>query len=127
MLCLQACIIGSVCECITAPLLSSISVVSRARSGSYVLDSPWKNFESIFKTVWANNANAMSFAYAGTGALKVDFTKTGPAFSSYIHTYPWYTYSKRRLRLQASGLSKVRWWVRFQLGARVSSRKTRSS
>jgi hypothetical protein len=42
-----------------------------------VLDSPWKNFEKIFKTVWANNANAMSFAYAGTGALKVDFTKTG--------------------------------------------------
>ena len=46
-------------------------------TGSYVLDSPWKNFEKIFKTVWANNANAMSFAYAGTGALKVDFTKTG--------------------------------------------------
>ena len=42
-----------------------------------VLESPWKNFEKVFKTVWANNANAMSMMYAGTGALKVDFTKTG--------------------------------------------------
>lgn len=46
-------------------------------TGISVLDSPWKNFEKVFKTVWANNANAMSFSYAGTGALKVDFTKTG--------------------------------------------------
>ena len=27
--------------------------------------------------MWANNANALAKAYAGTGALKVDFTKTG--------------------------------------------------
>jgi hypothetical protein len=42
-----------------------------------VLETQWKSFEKIFKTVWANNANAMSLGYAGTGALKVDFTKTG--------------------------------------------------
>lgn len=42
-----------------------------------VLDTPWKTFEKIYKTVWANNADAMSMGYAGTGALKVDFTKTG--------------------------------------------------
>ena len=42
-----------------------------------VLETPWKSFESRFKTLWVNNANAMSFNYAGTGALKVDFTKTG--------------------------------------------------
>jgi hypothetical protein len=42
-----------------------------------VLDTPWKPFEVMFKTTWTNNANAMSLGYAGTGALKVDFTKTG--------------------------------------------------
>jgi hypothetical protein len=41
------------------------------------LDTPWKKFEKIYKSVWANNADAMSIGYAGTGALKVDFTKTG--------------------------------------------------
>jgi hypothetical protein len=46
-------------------------------NGGSVLDTPWKSFEKIYKTVWVNNADAMSFAYAGTGALKVDFTKTG--------------------------------------------------
>lgn len=46
-------------------------------NGSHILDTPWKTFEVSFKTLWTNNANAMSLAYAGTGALKVDFTKTG--------------------------------------------------
>ena len=42
-----------------------------------VLNSPFKSFEKIYKSIWANNANAISMLYAGTGALKVDFTKTG--------------------------------------------------
>ncbi len=42
-----------------------------------VLNSPFKPFEKIYKSIWANNANAISMLYAGTGALKVDFTKTG--------------------------------------------------
>lgn len=42
-----------------------------------VLDTPFKPFEKIYKSIWANNANAISQLYAGTGALKVDFTKTG--------------------------------------------------
>eukprot|EP01039_Chlorochromonas_danica_P001549 gene1548-1687_t len=46
-------------------------------ANKHILDTPWKNFEVIFKTVWTNNANAMSLGYAGTGALKTDFTKTG--------------------------------------------------
>lgn len=41
------------------------------------LDSPYKSFEKIFKAVWANNADAVSIGYAGTGALKTDFTRTG--------------------------------------------------
>lgn len=42
-----------------------------------VLSTPFKKFEIIYKRVWINNADAMSTMYAGTGALKVDFTRTG--------------------------------------------------
>ncbi|KAG3146549.1 hypothetical protein PI124_g21945 [Phytophthora idaei] len=42
-----------------------------------VHNSPFKEFERIFKRVWGNNAAAISLIYAGTGALKTDFTCTG--------------------------------------------------
>jgi len=35
------------------------------------------NFESVFRNVWADNGDACSLQYAGTGALKSDFTRTG--------------------------------------------------
>jgi hypothetical protein len=41
------------------------------------METGFKSFEKVYKTVWANNADAISLGYAGTGALKVDFTKTG--------------------------------------------------
>ncbi|CAK4075398.1 unnamed protein product [Aphanomyces euteiches] len=41
------------------------------------LDSPFPAFESFFKNAWADNADAVSIMYAGTGALKTDFTRTG--------------------------------------------------
>lgn len=34
-------------------------------------------FESLFKMVWADNADYISMQYSGTGALKTDFTRTG--------------------------------------------------
>ncbi|BFZ13223.1 hypothetical protein BsWGS_16262 [Bradybaena similaris] len=34
-------------------------------------------FETVFKNVWADNADVLSKEYAGTGALKTDFTRTG--------------------------------------------------
>uniref|UniRef100_T1J2C7 Phosphatidylinositol-3-phosphatase SAC1 n=1 Tax=Strigamia maritima TaxID=126957 RepID=T1J2C7_STRMM len=34
-------------------------------------------FEAIYKNVWADNADICSIQYAGTGALKTDFTRTG--------------------------------------------------
>ncbi|KAG0335497.1 hypothetical protein BG004_008425 [Podila humilis] len=34
-------------------------------------------FESVFRNVWADNADVVSCAYSGTGALKTDFTRTG--------------------------------------------------
>jgi hypothetical protein len=33
--------------------------------------------EDMFKNVWADNADAVSMQYSGTGALKTDFTRTG--------------------------------------------------
>ncbi|KAM8882787.1 phosphatidylinositol-3-phosphatase SAC1-A [Synchiropus picturatus] len=35
------------------------------------------DFETIYKNAWADNANACAVQYAGTGALKTDFTRTG--------------------------------------------------
>ncbi|ROT62709.1 phosphatidylinositol-3-phosphatase SAC1 [Penaeus vannamei] len=35
------------------------------------------SFESMFKNVWADNADIISTEYSGTGALKTDFTRTG--------------------------------------------------
>ncbi|KAG0350434.1 hypothetical protein BG005_010051 [Podila minutissima] len=37
----------------------------------------FEQFESLFRNVWADNADAVSCAYSGTGALKTDFTRTG--------------------------------------------------
>lgn len=42
-----------------------------------VLNSPFESLEPVFKGVWGNNADAISYFYAGTGALKTDFTRTG--------------------------------------------------
>ncbi|KAI9020157.1 SacI homology domain-containing protein [Phycomyces nitens] len=36
-----------------------------------------QNFILIFRNVWADNADAVSTVYSGTGALKTDFTRTG--------------------------------------------------
>ncbi|KAJ3609330.1 hypothetical protein NHX12_023853 [Muraenolepis orangiensis] len=34
-------------------------------------------FEKVYRNAWADNANACAVQYAGTGALKTDFTRTG--------------------------------------------------
>ncbi|XP_019860265.1 PREDICTED: LOW QUALITY PROTEIN: phosphatidylinositide phosphatase SAC1-like, partial [Amphimedon queenslandica] len=36
-----------------------------------------KEFETSFKNIWADNADYCAIQYAGTGALKTDFTRTG--------------------------------------------------
>ncbi|KAG3101235.1 hypothetical protein PI125_g14516 [Phytophthora idaei] len=46
-------------------------------NGNSVLDSPYHSFEVVFKNAWADNADYVSRMYAGTGALKTDFTRTG--------------------------------------------------
>ncbi|CAZ86027.1 unnamed protein product [Tuber melanosporum] len=37
----------------------------------------FENFEAMFRNAWADNADVVSRAYSGTGALKTDFTRTG--------------------------------------------------
>lgn len=39
--------------------------------------SHYEEFENIFNDVWANNGDSISREYAGTSALKGDFTRTG--------------------------------------------------
>lgn len=34
-------------------------------------------FESLYRNIWADNADVVSKSYSGTGALKTDFTRTG--------------------------------------------------
>lgn len=36
-----------------------------------------KDFMRLFRNIWADNADSVSVAYSGTGALKTDFTRTG--------------------------------------------------
>lgn len=36
-----------------------------------------REFEDLFRNVWADNADVVSKSYSGTGALKTDFTRTG--------------------------------------------------
>eukprot|EP00608_Synchroma_pusillum_P006183 CAMPEP_0198429124 /NCGR_PEP_ID=MMETSP1452-20131203/6984_1 /TAXON_ID=1181717 /ORGANISM="Synchroma pusillum, Strain CCMP3072" /LENGTH=613 /DNA_ID=CAMNT_0044149527 /DNA_START=9 /DNA_END=1847 /DNA_ORIENTATION=- len=57
-------------------LLLQLGKHEEARTGN-VLQTPYKDFERMFRDVWANNADAMSTLYAGTPALKTDVTRTG--------------------------------------------------
>ncbi|CAG8534004.1 11306_t:CDS:10, partial [Scutellospora calospora] len=54
--------------------------------------SHYEEFENVFNDVWANNGDSISREYAGTSALKGDFTRTGEA------TY--YVISNRKRNLQ---------------------------
>lgn len=57
-------------------ILMQLGKTSELSSGK-VLNTPYPAFEKVFKDVWGNNADAISMLYAGTGALKTDFTRTG--------------------------------------------------
>lgn len=53
-------------------VLEKLKIISpgQAIESIFVLDS-------LFKNVWADNADLVSVQYSGTGALKTDFTRTG--------------------------------------------------
>lgn len=46
-------------------------------AGGNIMSTPYPEFERAFNNLWADNADAMSVLYSGTGALKTDFTRTG--------------------------------------------------
>ncbi|KAL0478754.1 phosphatidylinositide phosphatase [Acrasis kona] len=52
--------------------LQDIGLISNTAKVSQIV-----NLEYTFKNTWADNGDAMSNLYAGTGALKADFTRTG--------------------------------------------------
>jgi phosphatidylinositol 4-phosphatase len=45
--------------------------------GGTVLQLPFEELERSFRQLWSSNADAISLLYAGTPALKGDFTRTG--------------------------------------------------
>ena len=52
-------------------------------------------FQTVFNHTWADHANLISVQYAGTGALKTDYTRTGkvieipPYFLLELRAYIW--------------------------------------
>jgi len=49
----------------------------RELTGFHAASEKHPSLDSMFRNVWANNADAMSLQYSGTGALKTDYTRTG--------------------------------------------------
>ena len=58
-------------------------------TGEKIID--FENFMDNFKDAWIGNADSISIQYAGTGALKTDFTRTGKrsrqgAFNDFLNS-----------------------------------------
>uniref|UniRef100_A0A673I3V6 Phosphatidylinositide phosphatase SAC1-B-like n=1 Tax=Sinocyclocheilus rhinocerous TaxID=307959 RepID=A0A673I3V6_9TELE len=58
-------------------LQSQLQVTCDAIEDTYGLERKPHYFHFLFLSAWADNANACAKQYAGTGALKTDFTRTG--------------------------------------------------
>jgi len=56
-------------------LLLSLKDLTILEATAVLESSP--EFDRMLKNVWADNADAVSFLYSGTGALKTDFTRLG--------------------------------------------------
>jgi len=55
--------------------LADLGILSPASGETFTTADP--EFEHLFRNLWADNADAVSAAYAGTGAMKTDMTRTG--------------------------------------------------
>ncbi len=51
------------------------------------MDTGFTKFESVFKSMWGDNADVMSLLYTGTGALKTDVTRC-VVCTRYVHLRP---------------------------------------
>ncbi|KAJ3329156.1 hypothetical protein HDU76_008498 [Blyttiomyces sp. JEL0837] len=62
-------------------VLGKRAVVQQLRDLGYLGDNETMEHQpqllNIFQVIWADNADAISIQYSGTGALKTDFTRTG--------------------------------------------------
>lgn len=54
-----------------------IPLSMKTRMSVNPLEIPWKDAEKAHRLLWADNADSISRLYAGTAALKGDFTRTG--------------------------------------------------
>jgi hypothetical protein len=54
-----------------------LNICSKKAYTGKVFDKFRNNFEEHFKNLWSNHGDIISYAYAGTGAQKADFTRTG--------------------------------------------------
>jgi hypothetical protein len=56
---------------------TKLSLASKTAFRKKPMTIPWLEGEVAHRMLWADNADAISFLYAGTNALKGDFTRTG--------------------------------------------------
>lgn len=61
----------------THQIMIKLNICSKKAYTGKVFDKFRKNFEEHFKNLWSNHGDIISHAYAGTGAQKADFTRTG--------------------------------------------------
>jgi len=61
----------------THQIMIKLNICSKKSYTGKVFDKFRKNFELHFKNLWSNHGDVISNSYAGTGAQKADFTRTG--------------------------------------------------
>lgn len=57
--------------------LEQLELITKKTSPRGPFEEFLKPLENVFREGWTNNADAMSYLYTGTPALKTDFTRTG--------------------------------------------------
>ena len=94
---------GAIMHCISG------AHVPDATRGDDVVCSPYLQFESVFKNLWGDNADALSFLYSGTGALKTDFTRTGKRSTMGAIADGWNSVKRYVLNNMSDGRTQDAW------------------
>lgn len=58
-------------------ILFELNLSQKQPSEDDVFQKFENNLENVFKIIWANHGDCISFPYSGTGAMKSDFVRTG--------------------------------------------------
>ncbi|XP_060553328.1 phosphatidylinositol-3-phosphatase SAC1-A-like isoform X2 [Ruditapes philippinarum] len=67
----------NVVQCLFAKVTLEEQLFALGITDSVTKIEEFTEFKTIYNNVWADNADTISKQYAGTGALKTDFTRTG--------------------------------------------------